>query len=109
MDPLEFVYKRVDPLELKLDVYLPADASQEKPSPICIWWHGGGRKSLLLSSTAKGLIYQCFRYVHPALGTMSETTGNQETSVSHFIRVMAVVKIQVSHHISFVYLISASP
>lgn len=42
MDPLEFVYKRVDTLELKLDVYLPADASQEKPAPICIWWHGGG-------------------------------------------------------------------
>jgi predicted peptidase len=61
MDPLEFVYKRVGTLELKLDVYLPADASQEKPAPICIWWHGGGRKSHLLSSTTKELISQYSR------------------------------------------------
>jgi predicted peptidase len=67
MDPLEFVYKRVDTLELKLDVYLPADASQEKPAPICIWWHGGGRKSHLLSSIVKELISQFFRYVQFAL------------------------------------------
>lgn len=67
MDPLEFVYKRVDTLELKLDVYLPADTSQEKPAPICIWWHGGGRKSPLLSFDEKELISQYFREVQSAL------------------------------------------
>jgi len=67
MDPLEFVYKRADDLVLKLDVYLPAHASQEKCAPICIWWHGGGRKSHLLSSILKELIYQYFRYVQSAL------------------------------------------
>jgi len=67
MDPLEFVYKRVDTLELKLDIYLPAHASQEKPAPICIWWHGGGCKSHLLPSIVKKLIYQYFRYVQSAL------------------------------------------
>jgi len=67
MDPLEFVYERVDTLELKLDVYLRPNASQEKHAPICIWWHGGGRKSYLLSSTIEELIYQYFRYVQSAL------------------------------------------
>jgi hypothetical protein len=61
MDPLEFVYKRVDTLELKLDVYLPAYTSDGKPAPICIWWHGGGRKSHLLSFDEQELIYQYFR------------------------------------------------
>jgi carboxylesterase type B len=45
MDPLEFTYKQVGTLDLKLDVYLPVDASVENPSPVCVWWHGGGRKS----------------------------------------------------------------
>jgi dipeptidyl aminopeptidase/acylaminoacyl peptidase len=67
MDPLEFVYKRVDTLDLKLDVYLPADASENEPAPICIWWHGGGRKSHLSSSIVKELIYQYFRQVQSAL------------------------------------------
>ena len=56
MDPLEFVYKRVDTLELKLDVYLPVDASAGKPAPVCIWWHGGGRKFHLLSVIVKELM-----------------------------------------------------
>jgi hypothetical protein len=43
MDALEFVFKRAGGLELKLDVYLPFDASIEETSPVCIWWHGGGR------------------------------------------------------------------
>ena len=47
MNPLEFVYKRVDELELELDVYLPVEATREKSAPVCIWWHGGGRKSTL--------------------------------------------------------------
>ena len=56
MEPLEFVYKRVDTLELKLDVYLPANASEDIPAPVCIWWHGGGRKSHLMSCIVKELM-----------------------------------------------------
>jgi acetyl esterase/lipase len=46
--PLELVFKQVGGLDLKLDVYLPRDASSEKPAPVCIWWHGGGCKSSYL-------------------------------------------------------------
>jgi len=51
MNPLEFVFKRIDKLELKLDVYLPVDAAPEKPASACVWWHGGGRKSRLTCAT----------------------------------------------------------
>jgi len=81
MDPLEFVFKRSDTLKLKLDVYLPPDASVAQTAPICIWWHGGGCKSHLSSSIVKELIYQYFRYVQFALSSSEaeKSIGNKET------------------------------
>jgi len=41
--PTTYVYKKVDGLELELDVYLPITASHEGNAiPIYVWFHGGG-------------------------------------------------------------------
>jgi len=88
MDPLEFVYKRVDTLELKLDVYLPPGASEAQPAPICIWWHGGGRKSDLLLSMVQELRHQYFRYVQflLSLNEADMSTGNEKAWVFHIVK-----------------------
>lgn len=36
------VYKKVKDLEISLDVYLPEKNTTAKPSPILLWFHGGG-------------------------------------------------------------------
>lgn len=39
-DPITLVYSKVDGLELKVDIYLPPNATGSMPAIIC--WHGGG-------------------------------------------------------------------
>ncbi|KAI0032783.1 Alpha/Beta hydrolase protein [Vararia minispora EC-137] len=39
---ITLVYKHVGSLDLLLDLYLPASASIERPSPILVYFHGGG-------------------------------------------------------------------
>ncbi len=46
----EFVYKNVDGLDISLDVYLPTEATAEKPAAVFVWFHGGG----LFQGTRKG-------------------------------------------------------
>ncbi|TFK70669.1 alpha/beta-hydrolase, partial [Pluteus cervinus] len=48
-EPIEIVYKRVDDLDIAMDVYIPASATKDNPAPIVLWWHGGG----LLQGTRK--------------------------------------------------------
>jgi acetyl esterase/lipase len=38
----EFVFKRVDGLDIALDVYLPSVATKEDPAGVMVWFHGGG-------------------------------------------------------------------
>ncbi|KAF8875162.1 Alpha/Beta hydrolase protein [Infundibulicybe gibba] len=49
--PIELLYKKVDGIEIFLDVYLPDSASAASPVPILLWWHGGG----LLQGTRKAV------------------------------------------------------
>ncbi|KZT55465.1 alpha/beta-hydrolase [Calocera cornea HHB12733] len=39
--PATYVFKKVDGVEIKADVYLPSSASA-LPAPILVWFHGGG-------------------------------------------------------------------
>ncbi|KAK0236788.1 Alpha/Beta hydrolase protein [Armillaria nabsnona] len=47
--PQEIVFKRVDGLDITMDVYVPESATLESPAPVVLWWHGGG----LLQGTRK--------------------------------------------------------
>ncbi|KAK0436996.1 Alpha/Beta hydrolase protein [Armillaria borealis] len=47
--PQEIVFKRVDGLDIVMDVYVPESATPESPAPVVLWWHGGG----LLQGTRK--------------------------------------------------------
>ncbi|CAA7268584.1 unnamed protein product [Cyclocybe aegerita] len=38
--PLELVFKRVEGLDVAMDVYIPDSASKEAPVPVFLWWHG---------------------------------------------------------------------
>ncbi|KAJ7680446.1 Alpha/Beta hydrolase protein [Mycena polygramma] len=49
--PLELVYRQVDGLDLKLDVFLPESATESSKAPVFLWWHGGG----LLQGTRKAI------------------------------------------------------
>ncbi|PWN24111.1 alpha/beta-hydrolase [Microstroma glucosiphilum] len=42
VQPLKHVFKEVDGLQIAFDVYLAPSATKERPSPVLIWWHGGG-------------------------------------------------------------------
>ncbi|KAF8998695.1 Alpha/Beta hydrolase protein [Cyathus striatus] len=51
LSPIELVYKEIDGLKIKMDVYIPSAATPQNRVPAVIWWHGGGlllwtRKSL---------------------------------------------------------------
>lgn len=47
---LEIPYIRVNELDVIVDIYIPANASSERPVPAVVWWHGGG----LVQGTRKG-------------------------------------------------------
>ncbi|KAK7005618.1 polyketide synthase [Favolaschia claudopus] len=49
--PLELAYKNVDGLNLTMDVFLPANATETSKVPILLWFHGGG----LLQGTRKAV------------------------------------------------------
>lgn len=38
--PQEIVFKRVDGLDITMDVYVPESATPESPAPVVLWWHG---------------------------------------------------------------------
>ena len=35
-----FIYKEINGIEIKLDVYLPSSATLENQAPILVWFHG---------------------------------------------------------------------
>ncbi len=39
-DPIVLVFKRVDGLDIAMDVYIPTTATKENPAPVFLWWHG---------------------------------------------------------------------
>lgn len=49
--PIEKVFKKVGEPSIYLDIYLPKEATSDKPVPVLVWWHGGG----LLQGTRKGI------------------------------------------------------
>jgi len=40
--PVEILFKRVDGIDIYMDVYLAPAATSGNPAPILLWWHGGG-------------------------------------------------------------------
>ncbi|KAF8992443.1 Alpha/Beta hydrolase protein [Cyathus striatus] len=51
-NPIELVFKKVDGLDITMDIYIPGSASAESPAPVLLWWHGGG----LLQGTRKAVV-----------------------------------------------------
>ncbi|KAF9458521.1 Alpha/Beta hydrolase protein [Collybia nuda] len=37
--PLELVYKRIDGMDVSMDVYIPERATESAPVPVLLWWH----------------------------------------------------------------------
>lgn len=40
--PIEHVFKSVDGLDILVDIYVAPSATKDAPSPVILWWHGGG-------------------------------------------------------------------
>lgn len=36
-----YTYKKINNLEIKLDVHIPPSATAENPAPVIVWYHGG--------------------------------------------------------------------
>jgi acetyl esterase/lipase len=52
-----FTYARVDSLELKLDLYFPADTLR-RPVPLIVWIHGGGWRGGSRTDSALALLWR---------------------------------------------------
>ncbi|TFK37793.1 Alpha/Beta hydrolase protein [Crucibulum laeve] len=39
-EPVEITFKQVDGIDIKMDVYIPENASEKDKAPVLLWWHG---------------------------------------------------------------------